>query len=65
MMDIWYDRSGIPIRDTAAVERLLSDHSYKRVARTKVISAADPTKSFDISTVWLGIDHSFGSGGRR
>lgn len=58
----WYDRQGIPICDTAEVERLLRDMSYKRVARSKVISAADPAKSFDVSTVWLGLDHSFGGG---
>lgn len=58
----WYDRHGIPIYDTAEVERLLRDMSYKRVARSKVISAADPSKSFDVSTVWLGLDHSFGEG---
>lgn len=62
MTDIWFDRHGIPIYDTAEVERLLRDMSYKRVARSKVISAADPTKSFDVSTVWLGVDHSFGEG---
>jgi site-specific recombinase XerD len=57
-MDLWFDRSGIPINDMQEVERLLRDMTYKRVARSKVISAADPTKSFDISTVWLGLDHS-------
>lgn len=57
----WYDKDGIPVSDRDA-NALLTDDTYKRVARSKVVSAADPTKSFDVSTVWLGLDHSFGDG---
>lgn len=57
-----YDKQGIPI----SMERfgdLSSDKDYKRVARTKVLDAADPAKSYDVSTVWLGFDHRFGDEG--
>lgn len=58
---MYYDRDGLPI-DQNRWASLLGDDGYKRVRRSKVISAADPAKSFDVSTVWLGIDHGFGSG---
>lgn len=57
----YYDKDGIPLSAEAWVS-LLGDMSYRRIARTKVLSAADPSKSFDVSTVWLGLDHSFGDG---
>jgi hypothetical protein len=37
----------------------MEDLDYKRVARTTVSNASE---SFDVSTVWLGIDHGFGDG---
>lgn len=57
-MHLYYDRSGIPI-DFATWKRLHGDLNYLRVARTTVSSAADLAKTFDVSTVWLGIDHGF------
>lgn len=57
----YYDRDGIPI-SLADLGRLLSDLSYKRVGYTKVMDGADPAKTFDVSTVWLGIDHRFDDG---
>lgn len=57
-----YDKQGIPI----SMERygeLSSERGYQRVARTKVMDAADPAKTYDVSTVWLGFDHSFGLSG--
>lgn len=60
-MLMYYDKDGLPI-DRDHWGTLLANDGYKRVRRTKVISAADPTQSFDVSTVWLGLDHSFGDG---
>jgi hypothetical protein len=60
-VNLFYDRDGIPI-DGRTFERLHRDRSYCRVLRTTVTSAADPAKTFDVSTVWLGVDHSFGDG---
>lgn len=52
---MYYDRQGNLInRDEFA--RLFSDEKYKIVQRTEV------GETTTISTVWLGIDHSLGSG---
>lgn len=56
----YYDRNGAVI-DSQEWTRLFTP-DYQRVARTKVTDAADPSKSFDVSTVWLGIDHAWGGG---
>lgn len=56
-----YDRDGIPI-DPATWSKLFADVAYKRAARSKILSAADPSQSFDVSTVWMGVDHSFDDG---
>jgi hypothetical protein len=61
---MWYDRDGIPIT-AEEWERLFPDLRYRIIARTTVTDAADPTKAFDVSTVWLGIDYSFGYGPPR
>lgn len=58
---MYYDRDGIPI-DEDAWSRLRANYAYKRVARTTITDAADPTKTYDVSTVWLGLDHAFGMG---
>lgn len=58
---LWYDRQGQPI-DTATANRLLGDMGYKRIAKTNIKSASDPAIDWDVSTVWLGVDHSFGDG---
>lgn len=58
---LWYDRQGQPM-DTATVNRLLGDMEYKRIAKTNIKSASDPAIDWDVSTVWLGLDHSFGDG---
>ena len=54
-MHMWFDREGKPI-DTLTAARYMEDINYKRVAQT---SLKDGTW---ISTVWLGLDHSFGEG---
>jgi hypothetical protein len=56
-MIIWYDRKGQPLSMEEAVP-LLADISYKRVDHTEV-------GPFVVSTVWLGLDHSFGFGDGR
>ena len=59
-MDL-YDRNGVPISFERWME-LTRDFSNKRVLRTLITDAADPDVSFDVSTVWLGLDHGFGRG---
>jgi hypothetical protein len=58
---IWFGRDGQPL-DTETANRLLGDMDYKRVGLTRVTSSSDPDAEFTVSTVWLGIDHSFGDG---
>lgn len=53
---MYYDRDAIPI-DQATFLRLHRDLAYLRIARTTVTSAADLAKTFDVSTVWLGVNH--------
>lgn len=60
-MNLWYDRDGVAI-DVRAWERLFSDYEYRRVQQSAITDAADPTKTFDVSTIWLGVDHAFGYG---
>lgn len=59
-MTDWYDRDGQPM-DISAADSRLGDPKYKRVALTRIFSAADPGIKYDVSTVWLGLDHGFGS----
>lgn len=59
MRDMFYDRSGIPI-SARDFERLHMDMDYRVVARTTITDAADPAKTLDVSTVWLGLNHGFG-----
>lgn len=53
----WYDRDGIPIDNLEDIERLLRDPDYKILKRTNV-------HEWQVSTVWLGLDHSFCMGSR-
>lgn len=57
-----YNRDGTPFNGDVLSWAKTFEMDNRRVARTKVTDAADPSKSFDVSTVFLGIDHSFGSG---
>lgn len=51
------------------IEVVSEEHSwlytpeYQILDRTIITDAADPKKTFDVSTVWLGIDMSYGFGG--
>jgi len=51
----YYDRQGNPMEGTMAWATLSEKADYKRVAQ-------DQVGHFWVSTVWLGLDHSFGSG---
>ncbi len=68
-MITWYDRDGQPIEGTEApadsvefsvamqtVEKLLGDRDYKIVKQDVLKSGRV------VSTVWLALDHQFGSG---
>lgn len=57
----FYDRSGEPIGRWTWMQKTC-DRAYSRIARTTVMSAADPTVAYDVSTIWLGVDYSFGEG---
>lgn len=50
-----YDRQGNLIPDLLTWARLHEDIAYKRVAETTI-------GNLWVSTVWLGLDHSFGGG---
>jgi hypothetical protein len=49
-----YDRRGNPLALSDWV-RLFHDEAYKRIAK-------DEVAGYLVSTVWLGLDHSFGVG---
>jgi hypothetical protein len=51
-----YDRQGKPMSLEDWGSRLEKDKSYRRVAETTL------PNGLYVSTVWLGIDHSFGEG---
>lgn len=51
---LYYDRQGRPI-ELEEFARLMRDLSYRRVAW-------DAVGDLGVSTVWLGLDHSFGIG---
>lgn len=53
-MDRIYDRQGNPIT-TAEWGRLVADDDYRRIGLTEI-------GPYTVSTVWLGLDHSFREG---
>ncbi|MFE0101222.1 hypothetical protein [Streptomyces sp. NPDC059009] len=57
----WYDKDGIPI-DAATANELLGDPEYKRIGLTEVASR-DRSAVHHVSTVWLGLDHGWGTEG--
>ena len=54
-MSEFYDKDGTKIDDVLAWAKKVEDYDYKRVGEWK-------GRRYRISTVWLGIDHSFGQG---
>ena len=52
-MSLWYWRDGTPADDMKAIEEKLGDHDYKVVEQTTL------PNGLWVSTVWLGLDHSF------
>lgn len=58
----YYDRAGSPISidEFAELSKDLNARDRKHVARTTV---TDPEgREYDVSTVWLGMDHGWGDG---
>jgi hypothetical protein len=51
-MSLYYDKQGNPIDDTIEWGNLRSDEEYSRIGSTV-------EGDYWVSTVWLGIDHSF------
>lgn len=51
---IYYDRQGKPIYDTLKWGKLLGDKDYKVLAQKR-----SPNGRYFISTIWIGLDHSF------
>lgn len=54
----YYDRQGMPIKDVLELARLMEDRDYAVVRQTR---HKERGREFWLSTVWLGIDHSFGN----
>lgn len=56
---LWYDKQGHVI-DARQVECLQQQDGYKRIGGTIVMSGSDAAiPRLWVSTVWLGLDHSF------
>lgn len=58
-----YYRHGERMTDAAEYGRLFKDKDYQRVAQTFMVSLLHPSKTAEVSTVWLGLDHNFGDSG--
>lgn len=59
---IFYDRSGVPLDgDDIALWTDLMANTNRRVALTK-ITGGNPPEVWSVSTVHLGLDHSYGDG---
>ena len=54
-MSDYYDRSGQPL-DMMEWAQRVNDYAYKVIEKTLVRGR------WEVSTVWLGLDHSFGHG---
>lgn len=59
---LYYDRAGVPIDYMLRALLNMFARAYVRVAATRVLSATDPTSTFRVSTVWIGMDYSWGIG---
>ena len=56
MSSMWYDKQGNSLESHEAIEKLLTDPTYKIIAKTVL-----PNEKV-VSTVWLGLDHNFYGG---
>lgn len=56
----YYNRQGEPIHDTFEWARLFEDRNYRVVQQTEITPPSGGR--YLISTVWLGIDHSWRAG---
>jgi hypothetical protein len=56
---MYYDKDGVKISMRRWGE-LSKDWKYKRIARTSIVSSSNHSEHYDVSTVWLGLDHSLG-----
>lgn len=54
MFDIYYDRTGKPLKNVIEWAKLAHDKDYCRVAYDTIKDGR-----FYVSTIWLGIDHNF------
>lgn len=59
MTSDYYNRDGTPI---GPQEYGNAFRANRRVALTQVTDRANPSQAFDVSTVFLVVDHSFGEG---
>lgn len=59
MRSPYYDRTGGPI-DLFEWARLTEDDEYRRIGHAVVCDAADPSKAYRVSTIWIGIDTALG-----
>ncbi len=65
-LSMFYDMDGKPMDDVREWGRLFERTADRRIGRTHkwgLFWAWPPVRKVFISTVWLGIDHSFGMGG--
>lgn len=60
----WYDKEGRPLTPEKFEQLQRTDPEYKRVASSVITSSADASIRLWVSTVWLGLDHSFTPGDR-
>lgn len=60
-LELYYDRDAVPVPMQRWSE-LYGDMANRRVRFTKIVSRTDPGRAFDVSTVWLGLDHNWGGG---
>lgn len=61
-MSKYFTRDGIPTDIKSWARELEDVLASKRVVRTRVSDAADPSREVDVSTVYLGRNHQDGDG---
>lgn len=56
---MYYDRNGQPMSDVIEWARMFEDDAIRRVALDEVVCGDESVR---VSTVFLGLDHNWGSG---